>query len=199
MMLVLQIAAGIVLAYLIIRFRHTAWALAVGLLAMVAIVAVVVGLSAGASYVAETIPINWDKIVTFVAVIPIFCLAGIGAYGLLALFHLTFRTERPSAEGDGCLPVLFFFGLLNMLILTAVSVAVGAAFPNNPIERLSRAIDGWSRSAGYKDLGSSIFGAALTAIWPWLIIFIVIGVGRLLKRTDTTNQEGDVPEGPPLA
>ncbi|WP_374394395.1 hypothetical protein [Sphingopyxis sp.] len=199
MILVLQIAAGIVLAYLVIRFRHTAWALAVGLLTIAAIVAVVIGVSAGASYVADTIPIDWEKIVTLAAVIPLFGLAGIGAYGLLTLFRITFGTERPSAEGDGCYPVLLLFGFLNMLILAAVSAAVDAAFPNNPIGRLSRAIDEWSRAAGQKDLGSSIFGAALMAMWPWLIIFSLAALSRFRKRPKADNPEGDKAEGPPLA
>jgi hypothetical protein len=199
MILVLQIAAGIVLAYLVIRFRHTFWALAIGLLALAAIVAVVAGVSAGASYVADTIPINWEKVITFVSIIPLFGLAGIGAYGLLTLFRITFRTERPSAEGDGCLPVLSFFGILNMMILAAVAVAVEAVFPDNPIRRAAEAIDDWSRSAGHKDLGSTLLGTALMAIWPWLIILIVMGVVRLRGKASAHDQEHDVSEEPPLA
>lgn len=182
MMLVLQIAAGIVLAYLIIRFRHSVWTVAVGVLALAAIIAAIVGIGAGVSAVADETSIDWEKVVTFASIIPLFALGGIGAYGLLTLFHITFRTERPRVEGDGCFPVLFFFGILNMLILAAGATAVEAVFPNNPIGRLAQSVDDWSRSAGHKDLGSSLFGTALMAIWPWLIFSLLLGIARIRGR-----------------
>lgn len=181
-MLVLQIAAGIVLAYLIIRFRHSVWAVALGLLTIAAIIAAVVGIGAGVSAVAGEVSINWDKVVTFASIVPLFALGGVGSYGLLTLFHIAFRTERPRAEGDGCFPVLLFFGILNMLILAAVAAAVEAVFPNNPIGRLAQAVDDWSRGAGHKDLGSTLFGTALMAAWPWLIFLALIGLSRFRRR-----------------
>lgn len=182
MMLVLQIASGIVLAYLIIKFRHSVWAVAVGLLALAAVIAAIVGIGAGVSAVADQFSIDWGKVVTFASIIPLFALAGVGAYGLLTLFHITFRTERPRAEGDGCFPVLLFFGILNMLILAASAAAIEAAFPNNPIGRLAQSVDDWSRAAGHKDLGSSLFGTALMAIWPWLIFSILLTIARIRGR-----------------
>lgn len=181
-MLVLQIASGIVLAYLIIRFRHSVWAVAVGLLALAAIIAAIVGIGAGVSAVADEFSIDWGKVITFASIIPLFAFAGVGAYGLLTLFHITFRTERPRAEGDGCFPVLLFFGILNMLILAAVAAVVEAAFPNNPVGRLAQSVDDWSRGAGHKDLGSSLFGTALMAIWPWLIFSILLSIARIRGR-----------------
>lgn len=191
MILVLQIAAGIVLAYLIIRFRHTAWALAVGLLSIVAIIAVVAGLGAGASYVAEANSINWAKVVTFVSVIPVLGLAGIGAYGLLTLFRIAFRTERPSTEGDGCFPVLGLFALMNMLILAAASAAVEAMYPDNPISRVAGAVNDWSRATGHKDLGSMLFGTAMMALWPWLIFAAIVGLARIRKLRIAPNDQSN--------
>jgi hypothetical protein len=191
MMLVLQIAAGIVFAYLIIRFRHSVWAVALGLLTIAAIIAAFVGVAAGVSAVADEFSIDWDKVVTFASIFPLFALGGVGAYGLLTLFHITFRTERPRAEGDGCFPVLLFFGILNMLILAAGAAAVEAAFPNNPIGQLAQSVDDWSRGAGHKDLGSSLFGTALMAIWPWLIFSILLGIARIRGRpfADSSRQK----------
>lgn len=191
-MLVLQIAAGIVLAYLIIRFRHSVWAVAIAIVSVGVIVAVVWGLGAGAGAIAENIPINWEKVLTLVVVLPCFVLAGVGAYGLLTIFHIAFKTERPKAEGDGCFPVLLLFAVLNMLILALL----GVAFPTNPIARLAEGIDHWSRSSGHKDLGSTLFGSALMAVWPWLILLVLYGVARLRgPRPTGTEVDGSGHDG----
>lgn len=188
MLLIFQIAAGIVLGYFVIRFRHSVWAFTVCVLALVVIVATVVGIGAGISAVSDEIRIDWDKVVTLASVFPIFALGGLGAYGLLTLYHIAFRTERPRAEGDGCFPVLLFFGILNMLILAAVAAVVEAIFPNNPIGQLAQSVDEWSRRAGHKDLGSTIFGTALMAAWPWLVFLTLLGLARLRVRVAARGQ-----------
>lgn len=193
MTLVLQIAAGIVLGYLIIRFRHSVWAIFSVLAVVALIVAVVAGLSAGVGALSEEIGINWeiawDKVLNVASMIPIFALAGCGAFGLLTLFQILFRTERPRAEGDGCLPVLLFFGFLNAIILTLIAVGIEALFPGNPVTGLANGIDEWSRSAGYKDLGSVLFGTAMMALWPWLVIAAIIGIAKLYRKVRRRSEE----------
>ena len=187
MMLVLQIAAGIVLAYLIIRFRHSIWALALCLLVIAVIVVAVVGAGAGVTAVAESLQINWEKVLTAVVVLPCFALMGIGAYGLLTIFHVAFNTERPKAEGDGCFPVLVLFGFLNAFILTAL----GLLFPTNPIAQTAVAINEWSRATGHKDLGSMLFGTFLMAVWPWLILLALYGIARLRGSISVHNEPNE--------
>lgn len=187
MMLVLQIAAGIVLAYLIIRFRHSIWALTLGLLVMAVIVIVVVGAGAGVTAFADSLQINWEKVLTVIVVLPCFALMGVGAYGLLTIFHVAFNTERPRAEGDGCFPVLVLFGFLNAFILTAL----GLLFPTNPIAQAAGAINEWSRASGYKDLGSMLFGTFLMATWPWLILLALYGIARLRGSRSVHNKTNE--------
>lgn len=191
MLLVIQVAAGIVLAYLVIRFRHSLFAVAATIAVVGVVIAALVALSAGASLLADRIHINWEKVATTAGVIPLFAFAGIGAYGLLTLFRTIFDTERPSADGDGCFPVLGLFALLNMAILVVTTVAVEAIVPNNPISRLGRAIDQWSRSSGYKDLGSTLFATGMMAVWPWAILLILAGIARM--RANMTTQNLDKP------
>lgn len=186
-MLVLQIAAGIVLAYLVIRFRHSVWAVTAGIVSLAVIVAVVLGLSAGAGAIAEHVPINWAKVLSAVVVLPCFALMGIGAYGLLTIFHVAFNTERPKAEGNGCFPVLVLFGFLNAFILTVL----GLIFPTNPIAQTAGAINEWSRAAGHKDLGSMLFGTFLMAVWPWLILLALYGIARLKGSRPIPNEANE--------
>ena len=174
MILVLQIAAGIVLAFLIIRFRHTVWAVAVALIALAALVGVVVG---GTTLV-SSVDIPWGKILIVPVALLGMGLAGLGAFGFLSIFQFLLQTKRPHIEGDRWIPVFMVFGLANALVLTVID----AAWPTNPLSVWGTNLDSWSRANGWKDALSFLYGTAIMAAWPPIILFILAQTFKSQKK-----------------
>lgn len=179
MMLVLQIAAGIVLGFAIIAYRHSLLYLAQALAICAAVVAFVFGLvtlgSMGIEAGGPALAKYTAKLgIALGAGLLISCIA-LGAYGLALLCKaLNFQTKL--LAGHYAKPVIANIIIVYLVFLLLSFVPPAAA--------LYDFVNNWSRSNGYKDAGSSaIFGVAQQ--WPWL----ALGVMHLMKREPSMTDE----------
>lgn len=199
-MLALQVAAGIVLAYVIIVNQRALLRLS-GQLAtlaafIIALSAVVWTIVAGASFASTRIPPHaLEKALSMLVVAAVFPLAGTGGLGLLMLFAPILRrppesvvraiqapagaeASESNGSGDrGC--TVAFFGL--MMLALAVNYAL--SFPVwalTPVGRWYDQVDVYGRATGWQDGLSILFGAVLWQ-WPWLPLGLYF-LGKRLRR-----------------
>ncbi|GGD91211.1 hypothetical protein GCM10011515_08590 [Tsuneonella deserti] len=177
MLLVLQIAGGIVLAWYVITHWNKLTK-ALGALASFALGGMVVagGLWALA-YAAQRLWSNLDSIgycafVTFMFALGIAGLVGMGVL-LNGLFPGTFKFADEKDEkkrGDGIFAVVIFAFFIHLMLLVTL---VGYVFPG---------IDGWSRANGYKDTGIMFAGLLVCQYVWWPAIKLVDR--RALRASD---------------
>ena len=199
-MLTLQIAAGIILAYVVIVNQRRliaagGWLLRLALICgVIAALVWVVGqaVQLGGAAIPHKL---WSKLLIMIGCIPLFALAASGTVGMMMLIGLV-GGRRPeqvlsaikkvaSPEGDersGCL-----FGI-GMVILTFL-INVGLSFPAwayTPLGGWYAAVDTFSRANGWQDGLSAFFGMVL---WQW--VWIPVGFYFLVRkfRTATMQEE----------
>lgn len=194
-MIALQVAAGIVLAYLIIVNQKKLLALGgwvLGALAtMVAIGALIWAGVAAVQFAGSAIsPKMWEKLWTLVGVIPVFILAFTAMLGMLLLAGLLVG-RKPEAMSRGLFKALevedgkeagtagciglIGLGIAMMLVNYAISFPVWAF---TPVGSWYEAVDAYGRSHDWKD-GLSVFFGALLWQWVWIPLGIHFGVKRL--------------------
>lgn len=199
-MLTLQIAAGIVLAYIIIVNQQKVLAVGRWLLGAAAFCLVIVAIgwagSAAVQFAGSAVPQKvLGKLFILIGCVPLFALAASGSLGMMMLAGLLFgkRPERvlsaftklclPDGENrSGCL-----FGIA--LVMVTVLINFGLSFPvwaYTPIGNWYDAVDAYGRANGWQDGLSVFFGMALWQ-WVWIplgIYFLVTRLGRRQKRSD---------------
>ncbi|MFD1767988.1 hypothetical protein ACFSAG_14165 [Sphingorhabdus buctiana] len=179
MMLILQIAAGIVLGVAIIAYRHTLIYVAQALAVVAAVIAVVVALVALGSIGIEaggpTLAKYGAKLAIAIGGMVLLTLIVIGAYGF-AVFCGAVNFQPKFLERH-----IVLYLVANIAIVFA---AFGVLSFVPPAAAFYELVNSWSRSNGYKDAGTSaIFGLAQQ--WPWL----ALGIMQLVKRGPVVADE----------
>lgn len=163
MILILQVAAGIVLAFAIISYRHSLMKVGktLGILSVAALVFVIIVMLAGVAIdtAQPLISKNSEKIGTGLFAIVGFMCFLFGSVGVNLLFESAKGRWSALGKEDNIWPV----GIANVL-LTGAAFALLKLF--EPSRQMLDGIDNWSRAAGYKDAGAvGVFCIAL--LWPW--------------------------------
>lgn len=201
-MIAIQVAAGIILAYVIIVNQKRLLALGGQLLVLLAFaIGVGVLIWAGSSawnWVGSNItPRQTQKITALIGLMPVFILAGTGTAGMIMLGGLilgkkpelvlrglgkALETTDTKNENTGCLAFIAL-GVAMMLINWGLSYPVWAF---TPAGEWYEAVDRWSRANGWADGGSVLFGAIL---WQW--VWIPLGIYFLVKRLRSPKSATD--------
>lgn len=197
MVLIFQIAVGILLGFLLIEYRHTLgrWALLALKLALGAVVGVAVGTAL--SYVPSAVGLTSDstpdwlirlgeKLLMLPTIVALFAILGTGTYGFVLLVRKALR-RWPYIGGE---PGSFIFlGFLNVLLIWPVDLYLQW---NTPYGEFYRSLDRWSRQAGYADSIASLLSFSLT-LWPWIVILIArrFGVEFGRNRTISPSRQGE--------
>ena len=188
-MIALQVAAGIVLAYVIIvnqrailRVARQLSAMVMGIVGFVALGWFAYSLSSAAT---SRWPVMSSKIGTALGASFVFGLFLAGGYGLILIARTVFKTHRPILEGDGKGPVAIVagFALLNVLLVYALSWPI-LAF--TPAGNWFDAADRWSRLNGHADAASMLI-TGVACLWPLPIMW-------LLKHFRATPAADDRPD-----
>lgn len=209
-MLAIQVAAGIVLAYVIIVNQKKLLELGGWLLSAACIFVAIVGViwagSAAVQMAGNVIPPKvWWTLWALVIMIPFFVLAFTGTLGMLMLGGLVWRKEPAQVanstfkmmEGDpkeandnsGCLKMIGLFFLTGL-------VNFGLSFPVwafTPIGGWYESIDAYGRANGWDDGLSMIFGAVLWQ-WVWIplaIYFLAIRLKARSKKPEPEDSNGE--------
>lgn len=174
MILILQVAAGIVLAFAIISYRHSLMKLGktFGILSLVALVLLIFGVLAGVAIdtAQPVLSRNSDKIgMALFGVVGFICFL-FGSVGVNLLFEGAKGRLSALGNEDNIWPV----GIANLLF---TGVVVAALNLMEPLRVVLDGVDNWSRAAGYKDAGAlGLFCIAL--LWPWAAVAVrrMIGI-----------------------
>lgn len=192
-MIAIQVAAGILLAYIIIVNQKKLLALGGQLLVLAAFAIGVLGLAwagrAAWEWLGSNIsPQQTQKITALIGLIPVFILAATGVVGMIMLGGLVIGmkpnlvlprlghvldTKDTKNENSGCLAVL-------ALVVGMMLINWGLSFPLwwfTPVGHWYEGVDRWSRANGWADGGGMLFGAVL---WQW--VWIPLGVYFVAKR-----------------
>ncbi|CAN5502696.1 hypothetical protein BH10PSE14_BH10PSE14_31800 [soil metagenome] len=200
-MLALQVAAGIVLAYVVIVNQRKLLTWGKGLLSTAIFLAItgfillcVIGLYQTAHdrlTSPEPLPAWASKLITMLGIIPIFILGFTGAAGLLCLIGLAFQktpaetmkvVTAAANDGDatkkvddkGCMGIAFGAGLLMLAVNYALSWPV---FAYTPLGAWSDQLYRYGMTNEWKDGLQLLFFGVLWQ-WPW----IPVGIYYLMKR-----------------
>lgn len=207
-MLAIQVAAGIVLAYIIIvnqrRILAAGWLLLLVVLGCTALFAAVWAGGAAIDKAEELFTLGfWRKVWMLVGLVPVFVLIFTGTLGMAMLGGLVVRKDptyvgqsalkkidadpgKPN-ENSGCF-ILFGLLLLTMLVNFGLSFPVWAY---TPIGRWYQAIDAYGRSNGWDDGLTIMFGALL---WQW--VWIPLGINYWVQRARRTSAVDESAEEP---
>lgn len=205
-MIAIQVAAGILLAYVIIvnQKRLLAFggqllvfaAFAIGLLALV--------WTGGAAWEwlgTNISPRQTQKITAFIGLIPVFVLAATGVVGMIMLGGLVVGKKpelvlrglghaletKNKDENTGCLVII-------ALIVVMVFINWMLSFPLwwfTPVGEWYEGVDRWSRTNGWADGGSVLFGAVLWQ-WVWIPLGIYFATKPLRSRGEKSEDNAEV-------
>ncbi len=176
MALIVQIALGILLGFLLIEYRHKLGRWALLGLKVVFGAAVGVALGTALSYAPAAVGITPDGapewlvrlgrvLKTALLAAPILVISLFGAYGLFALARKAFWRWFKLQPDIG---VLLGFLFLSWLIVWPLDVYLRFY---SPLGEVYRASDQWSRRNGYDDLLGALLSFSLT-LWPWVILLV---------------------------
>ncbi|MCL6251295.1 hypothetical protein M3P36_09620 [Altererythrobacter sp. KTW20L] len=176
MTLIIQIALGIFLGYLLIehRARLGNWAifalkLVLGLVAITVLITAAVdlldALGSAMPEVSSKLSRVGEKLSILVFALPLLAVILFGAYGLCLLIK---RLIRRWFRLEPDIITLLWMSFLSALIIWPVDLYLQW---NTPYGDISRSVDAWSRQNGYADLFGGLLSFSL-ALWPWLVIFI---------------------------
>ncbi len=174
MILILQVAAGIVLAFAIISYRHSLMKVgkALGILSVAALVLIIIVMLAGVAFdTAQPMLSKYSEKIgmSLIGIIGFVCFF-FGSVGVSLLFEGAKGRWSVLGNEDNIWPV----GVGN-LVFTGVAIALLNSI--EPLRQMLDEVDNWSRSAGYKDLGMvGLFCIAL--LWPWAVLAVrrLIGI-----------------------
>jgi hypothetical protein len=188
----LQVAAGIVLAYIILVNRHKLlrWSKVLGLallvLSLTAIAFYLLSLAGEAlsASIGPTLSKYFSAFLTWLGMM----LYGLFAFGSAALGGLCLsmlwdklRGAEPSkAERENN---LLIWSIANLI----VTVTVVALLAYTPFD-IEGAADGWSRENGYKDAGSFLLIAILLP-WPAPLLWIVHKLNPKAEPIEPTSED----------
>lgn len=174
MALIIQIALGILLGYLLIehRSRLGEWALVAGKVllflagcAVAFVLAKYIATSVGNSLTVspDWLSRQWVGVKRLALMVPLLIVLVLGAYGFYLMTRkLLSRWMRFSDD-----PLLYILlGTLNVLIIWPVDLFLRS---HTVYGEAYRSADLWSRQNGYADSIGGLMAFSLT-LWPWLII-----------------------------
>lgn len=179
--LIIQIALGIFLGYLLIehRARLGRWVilglkLFLGLVALTALITaaayILDALGSALPSVSPKLSRAGEKLSILVFALPLLAIVLFGAYGLsLLIKKLVRRWVRLEPGGI----MLLWMTFLSLLIVWPVDLYLRW---NTPYGDLYHSVDEWSRQNGYADLLGGLLSFSL-ALWPWLVILIASRFG----------------------
>lgn len=178
MMLVLQIAAGIVLGFAIIAYRHSLIHAAkiLGVVAAVVIAAlgigflIALGVEAGQPWLARVlIKLGMVIVIGMVLLCVVLGAVGLGMLGYAANLRINIENSH--------------YGVLIAANVAFVGFVFWLASYVPPLANLYNSIDAWSRDNGYKDAGS-VLVLAVAQLWPWVAYYLMQFVKRKPAVTD---------------
>jgi hypothetical protein len=196
MALIIQIALGILLGFLLIEYREQLgrWALLgvkvlFGAIIFGAVITTISYLPEAVGVTAAKLPDRLARIGEGLALLPgvllLFVVVGTGTYG----FILIVRKALRGRWNLGAEPASFILlGFVNVLLIWPVDLYLQW---QTPYGEFYRSVDRWSRDSGLADAGASLLSFSLT-LWPWLIIL----AGR---RFGIEFSPKDVPKAPETA
>jgi hypothetical protein len=166
-MIAIQVAAGIVLAYILIVnqrpiLRVIGWCMS-ALLAAGIMVAIGWGGSAAVGAVGSHWPVIWFKIGIGLGALAFLAVFATGGYALIRILRVALKTGRPDLSGEGGAPALIVggFALVNFFIAYAVSWPV---LTYTVIGTWYDAVDAWSRQHGSAD-AVSVLAGGIACLW----------------------------------
>lgn len=166
MLLTLQIAAGIVLAYVIIANREPILRMLQSLAGIAAGIAALAAVGFGGFWLLTLAGEYWKSIVSGVVFVASLGLFAVGAYGLVLIFRRLFRTTKPDLLADGSEVLLLLFAMINLALVYAASVPLSQY---TPLDSWWADVDQWSRANDFADLWTMFLGS-LCSLWPYLIV-----------------------------
>ena len=188
MLLIFQIAAGIVLGFAIIAYRGAIFKSGKWLVS-VAFVLVMLGLvvwganeavSAAKPYAGEF----FAKIGMIIFMIPILAFGAAGGWGLWELLRIVLRREKKPRSDTFELTIFAFMSMLNAMIVALVTwPLLSYTIIGDWYDR----IDQWSRANGHSDSGA-IAVASLFWLWPYLPLVLI---WRRRTRADGAHKDSD--------
>lgn len=188
MTLIIQIALGILLGFLLIEYRSklAGWTLLglKGLLALVAVAAVVTAISylpdaigVTASRLLDRLARIGEKLILLPGIVLLFAVLWAGTYGFVLIARKVFRRWPHMGEELGS---FIFLGLLNVLMIWPLDLYLQW---QTPYGDFYRSVDKWSREAGFADAAASFLSFSLT-LWPWVVILIAQRLGVEFRRDE---------------
>jgi hypothetical protein len=184
MLLIIQIAAGIVLGFVIITYRAALLRYIKWIAAFVAILALI-GLAVwiGSEAVGLAEPYLGKIISKIGMIIGVLVLFGVGALGGLSfrelVYQLGWRKRRPSTIGGPPESAVILASLANILLVYAISWPI---LQFTLVGGWYESIDQWSRENGFAD-GGALLATAIFWLWPALPLW-------LLNRRKSYGSEG---------
>lgn len=174
MLLIIQIALGIVLGFLLIQYhQQIGRGLRMTLLFLVAITAVVffgwVGSEITTSLSESGLWVRaWNALASMI--LPLLCLAIVAFAGLgfQFLIEMKWPTRTDKARDDSSWPILLY-GFANALLTTLAYYGL-AAF--TPLGNVGDFIDSYGRANGWAD-GLTVLSFSLATLWPWLVLLLI--------------------------
>jgi hypothetical protein len=196
MLLIIQIAAGIVLGFAIIAYR-TALFKSAKWIAFAAFALVILGLVIwGASEAVSAIKPYTGKIFStggmIIFMIPVFAFGAAGSWGLWELLlivlrrekKLVLRREKKPRSDDFELIFYIFMGFINAMIVTLFTWPL---LSYTVAGRWYGQIDNWSRANGFAD-GGAIAVASIFWLWPYLPLALI---WKRRMRVGATQTDGE--------
>lgn len=185
-MLTLQIAAGIILAYVVIVHHKLLLKLAGTLGSLALVIAAVALLSWGASSAYTAIsPQFWrfvSKLGMLLGSLMILGCVAAGGFGLLWALHEAFK--RPNIHISKA--TVGIATIINCIIVVAASYAADLT----PVGAWIVAADHWSRANGHAD-GVSVAIFAISCLWPFVVVVILRAArGRFVAACWLSGSEG---------
>ena len=190
MMLIIQIAAGIILGVAILVYHEELFATfkKIGeLLGLVCLIGTLIWaaveapdfLSAHSGEISEILQIIGSKIFHFIVFIFSFICWAAGAYGLSRLLNAIskFGSSKLTEES------FVLMGLANMILVALVGWGLSTF---TPFGSFADGVERWSREAGYKDFGSVML-FSLGLLWTYIPLSLVF-LRFVLKQGKTPSE-----------
>jgi hypothetical protein len=174
MFLIVQIALGIVLGFLLIQYHrqigHGIWLLLSLLLAIAVVVFFVwVGSEAVSSITEDGALMRfWRGLTSMVIPLLALVIAAAGGLGFQFLVEMWRKPKPKTAEKEADWPIVLY-SLANGVLVTLVYYGLAAI---TPLGAVGDSIDSYSRANGWQD-GLTVFAFVAVLLWPWPVLFAI--------------------------
>ncbi len=191
MLLIVQIAAGIVLGVAIIAYRSallkSAKWIAYAAFALVMLGLVIWGANEAVSAAKPYTGQFFSKIGMIIFMIPVLAFGAAGGWGLWELLRIVLRREKKPRSDTFELTIFAFMSMLNAMI---VGLVTWPLLSYTVAGRWYGQIDNWSRANGFAD-GGAIAVASIFWLWPYLPLALIWKRRMRVGATQTDDEKLD--------